>query len=301
MNKPGAAAEAAGNAPRIDAHQHYWRLARGDYRWLRPDDAALAALLRDFEPADLAPLRTAHGITRTVLVQAADSSAETEHLLALAGEDASIAGVVGWADLSDPASVGLLEHWSEQVVFKGVRPMLQDLPARDWIEHGPHADVLRALPRLGLRFDALVKPWHLTSLQRFVQRHPELPVVIDHAAKPQLVQGWSAPWAEAWRRGLAELAQRPNVCCKLSGLLTEAEPLATVDDAVAALRPVWDTLLERFGPMRLVWGSDWPVLTLAASYERWVAVSEVLIGELAADEQRAIWHDNAVRFYGIAP
>lgn len=295
MNKPGS----RGPAHRLDAHQHYWRVSRGDYRWLRADDAALAAIHRDFGPADLAPLRAAHGIGRTVLVQAADSEAETEFLLTLAQGEPSVAGVVGWVDLGHRDSIGTLERWAAVPAFRGVRPMLQDLPARDWIEQVPDAAVLAALPRLGLRFDALVKPWHLASLRRFVERHPALPVVIDHAAKPLLVQGWPAGWAEAWRRDLAALAAHPQVCCKFSGLLTEAAPTTTVEQGVAALRPAWDTLLELFGPRRLMWGSDWPVLTLAAPYDRWVAVSEALLGELSADEQAAVWHDSAARFYGI--
>lgn len=295
MNKPTP----RGPAHRLDAHQHYWRVARGDYHWLRADDPALEPIHRDFGPADLAPLRAPHGIEATVLVQAADSTEETEYLLALADGEPSVVGVVGWVNLANEASVATLERWATRRVFRGVRPMLQDLPARDWIEHGPNKAVLAALPRLGLRFDALVKPWHLASLRRFVERHPALPVVIDHAAKPLLVQGWPAGWAEAWRRDLAALAAHPQVCCKFSGLLTEAVPLATVVEGIAAVRPVWDTLLECFGPQRLMWGSDWPVLTLAAPYERWVAVSEALIGELAPAEQQAVWRDSAARFYGI--
>jgi L-fuconolactonase len=290
MNKPGQ---------RVDAHQHFWRVARGDYRWLLTDDASLAPLRRDFGPADLQPLRAAHGIAQTVLVQAADSAAETDFLLDLAVREESVGGVVGWVDLTRADSVATLERWAAHPKFKGVRPMLQDLPQHDWILHAPHADVLDAIERLGLRFDALVKPWHLDALLAFVQRHPGLPVVIDHAAKPQLAQGWSAPWADDWRRGMAALADQPQVCCKVSGLLTEAPPLGAPDEAVALLRPVWDTLLEHFGPERLMWGSDWPVLTLAASYERWVAVSETLIGELTPGQQQAVWHDNARRFYAL--
>jgi L-fuconolactonase len=291
MNKPGL---------RVDAHQHFWRLARGDYRWLRTDEPALAPLLRDFEPHDLQPLRAAHGIAQTVLVQAADSNAETDFLLELADRHGFIGGVVGWVDLTSAESIPTLERWAVHPKFKGVRPMLQDLPQHDWIVHAPRADVLEAIVRCGLRFDALVKPWHLEALLAFVQRHPALPVVIDHAAKPQLAQGWSDGWAEEWRRGMAALAKRPQVSCKLSGLLTEAAPLASVDEGVAALRPVWDTLLAHFGAQRLMWGSDWPVLTLAASYERWVSISEALIGELPPAQQQMIWHDNARRFYALA-
>lgn len=288
---------------RIDAHQHFWRRARGDYRWLRPDVPALVPICRDFTPADLQPLLRAHGVVQTVLVQAADSEAETDFLLALAEEHPCIGGVVGWVDLSRTESVATLERWARNPWLKGVRPMLQDLPDTDWIAHAPHPEVLRTLIRLGLRFDALVQPWHLAPLLRFLDDWPELPVVIDHAAKPQLAQGWSGEWATAWQRGLAALAERPGVHCKFSGLLTEAAGPARAGGAagIEALQPVWDTLLTRFGPDRLLWGSDWPVLNLAADYARWIDVSDTLIAPLSAGEQDAIRFANAARFYGLAP
>jgi L-fuconolactonase len=280
---------------RVDAHQHFWRPARGDYRWLRADVPALAPICRDIEPAELTPLLARHGVAATVLVQAADSEEETEFMLALARANRFIGGVVGWVDLACADAAAALERWAAEPLFKGVRPMLQDLPAADWIAHAPHPGAVQALLAHGLRFDALVQPWHLQHLLAFVQRWPDLPVVIDHAAKPQLAAGWSAEWAAAWRSGIAALARLPNVCCKFSGLLTEAAPGA----GRAALQPVWDVLLEAFGPQRLIWGSDWPVLNLAADYDRWVALSESFIGELTPAEQRAIRHDNAVRFYAL--
>ena len=287
---------------RIDAHHHFWQPARGDYFWLRADDPAVAPLRRDFAPADLTPLRAVHGVAQTVLVQAADTVAETDFLLAIAREHAFVGGVVGWVDLAGTSAVADLDRLAGQPRFKGVRPMLQDLPEADWIARAPRADALAALQRLGLRFDALVKPWHLQPLLDFVRRHPGLPVVVDHAAKPQLAQGWAAGWAPAWREGLAALARCPNVVCKFSGLLTEMSPAqrATRDTALATLRPVWDTLLEAFGPPRLMWGSDWPVLTLADSYAGWVDLADALVGELSVPEQAAVRVDTAARFYGLA-
>lgn len=296
MNNPERRAALPG---RVDAHQHFWRPARGDYGWLRPDVPALAPICRDVAPAELAPLLAAHGISHTVLVQAAPTAAETDFLLGLAREHAFIAGVVGWVDVTRADSVATLERWAATApALKSLRPMLQDLPEDDWIAHAPHPDVLAALPRLGLAFDALVKPWHLPALRSFVRANPKLPVVIDHGAKPVLSEGWASPWVEAWRHGLAALADEPTVACKFSGLLTEASP-AQCADPVATLRPVWDTLLEAFGPERLIWGSDWPVLTLAAPYDRWVAAAEALIGELSPDEQAAVWGGNARRFYNL--
>lgn len=286
---------------RIDAHQHFWRTARGDYRWLRADVPALAPICRDFEPAELRPLLEAHGVVQTVLVQAADSEAETDFMLGLARQHAFIGGVVGWVDLSRAEAAATLERWAADPAFKGVRPMLQDLPAHDWIAHAPQHEVMRTLRRLGLCFDALVQPWHLEALLTFVKAWPDLPVIINHAAKPQLAQGWSGEWVEVWRSGMAALARCPNVMCKVSGLLTEASAPARRGgpDGFDALRPVWDSLLETFGPARLVWGSDWPVLQLAADYAAWVGVSDALMAGLSQAERRAVCHDNAARFYTL--
>jgi L-fuconolactonase len=281
---------------RIDAHQHFWRPARGDYGWLRADDPALAPLYRDFMPADLGATLAAHGVRQTVLVQAAPSEAETDFMLDLAASNEFIGGVVGWVDLSRPQAAATLANWAEQHPrLKGVRPMLQDIPDIDWLAQAPHPDAMAALQRLGLRFDALVKPAHLLALLAFVRAWPGVPVVIDHAAKPCLVEGWNAAWAGPWRTRMAELATHPQVACKFSGLLTEAP----ASPGIAALRPVWEHLLECFGPDRLMWGSDWPVLNLAADYASWVGMAEALVGELAADEQVCVWHGTAARFYGL--
>jgi len=299
MNKP----------ERVDAHQHFWRLARGDYRWLRGDDAALAPIHRDYEPEHLFPHAAAHGVLRTVLVQAADSPAETEHLLALASAHDLVGAVVGWVDMADPASVALLERWARHPKFRGVRPMLQDLPDANWIASAPHPDVVQVMLRLGLRFDALVQPRHLAALEHFVARWPQLPVVIDHAAKPQLADGPARGWqaegalarADDWRRGMAALAGHGHVHCKLSGLLTECAGSARAggDAGLVALQPVVDDLLRWFGPERLLWGSDWPVLELATGYGEWVALAEQLLAGLGERERAAIRRDNAVRFYAL--
>ena len=283
---------------RIDSHQHFWCPARGDYAWLRADVPALAPLVRDILPEHLAPLLVANGVDQTVLVQAAASTEETEFLLALASRHDFIGGVVGWVDLGRADAVQTLAAWVRHPKFKGVRPMLQDLPDADWIATAPHPDAVGALVRLGLRLDALVQPRHLPALLRFVQAWPGLSVVIDHAAKPELRSGWDAEWAAPWRAQMAELATFPQVMCKLSGLLTEAPP-ASGTAAVDALRPVWRDLLQWFGPARLMWGSDWPVLTLAGSYRDWRATSEVLIGALPPHDQALVWHGCAQRFYRL--
>jgi len=287
---------------RIDAHQHFWRPARGDYAWLRADVPELAPLLRDFLPEDILPLLQAGGIAQTVLVQAAESVAETEFLLDLATRHDLIGGVVGWVDLARSDAAATIERLAQHPKFKGVRPMLQDLPQADWIARAPHPDAIRALVRLGLRFDALVKPAHLPALLQFVRAWPDLPVVIDHAAKPRLAQGWQAEWAMDWRRHLSEFAALPRVSCKFSGLVTELPPAAcaSTDATIEAVQPVWDALLLWFGPARILWGSDWPVLTLATSHAQWLAASGKLIGSLAPAEQDQVWHGTARRVYGLA-
>jgi L-fuconolactonase len=286
---------------RTDSHQHFWRPSRGDYAWLRADVPALAPLVRDFLPQDLEPLMQASGIAQTVLVQAADSVAETEFMLDLATRHDLIGGVVGWVDLGRADAAATLERLATHPKLKGVRPMLQDLPQPDWIAHAPQPDAVRTMIGLGLRFDALAKPEHLPALLQFVRAWPELPVVIDHAAKPRLADGWHGEWAASWRSHMAELAALPQVCCKFSGLLTElpAQACASTRSTIAALRPVWDALLRWFGPARLMWGSDWPVLTLAASHAQWVQVSDVFIGELSRTEQAMVWRDTARRFYAL--
>lgn len=289
------------NTIRVDCHQHFWRPARGDYGWLRADVPALAPLHRDFLPDDLVPLLQRHGVRHTVLVQAAPSEAETDFMLSLADGHDVVAGVVGWVDLGREASIATLDRWAQHPKFRGIRPMLQDLPDPHWIATAPHPAAVERLKRLGLRFDALVKPPQLDALLRFVRHHPELPVIVDHAAKPQLALGWNADWADGWKRKLADLARHPQVSCKWSGLLTEAAPdsLRTHRGRVDTLRPVWDHLLETFGPGRLLWGSDWPVLTLAAGYDAWVEASAALIDELGPDDRAKVWLHNALRVYDL--
>ena len=287
---------------RTDAHQHFWQLARGDYAWLRADAPEMAALVRDFLPDALAPLLRAHGVTRTVLVQAAESVAETEFLLGLAAAHDFVAGVVGWVDLAEADAASALARLAANGRLKGIRPMLQDLPADDWIADAPRPDALRTLHRLGLSFDALVRPRQLAPLARFARAWPKLPIAIDHAAKPPLAAAWNDEAMRAWRRDMAALAAAPQVCCKISGLLTELAPVdgATPARAAERLRPVVDALLGWFGPERLMWGSDWPVLTLAAGYGDWVGVSDTLLESLSTGERAQVLHGTAQRFYGLA-
>ena len=279
--------------PRIDSHQHFWRIDRGDYRWLTPE---LGVLHRDYLPDELTPLLAAAGIDRTVLVQAADSVAETRYLLSLAAEHGFIAGVVGWIDFASPTAPDTLADLATHPKLRGVRPMIQDIPDPAWVLRPDLAPVFDAIERLGLVFDALVKPEHLDHLLTLLRARPGLATVIDHAAKPTIARGRDHDDGfDHWAARLRELASLPNTSCKLSGLITEAASGWTTD----TLRPYADHLLECFGPARLLWGSDWPVVNLAGGYTRWHEATHQLLADLTPTERDAILGTTAARVYGI--
>ncbi|HEY5008351.1 MAG TPA: amidohydrolase family protein [Caulobacteraceae bacterium] len=273
---------------RIDAHQHFWRLARGDYGWLSAD---LAPIYRDHEPADLEPVLKAAGIDRTVLVQAAPTDAETDFLLRLAETTDFVAGVVGWVDFEAPDAAHRIAALAAREKLVGLRPMIQDIPDPRWMLNHAIEPAIEAMADEGLTFDALVKPAHLSTLCEFAARHPGLDIVIDHAAKPDIAAGGLADWA----RDIRTLAAETRLVCKLSGLVTEAAPGWSVE----TLRPYVDVLLEAFGADRLMWGSDWPVLNLNGSYAAWIAAAETLLGGLTDAEREAIFGGTASVFYGL--
>jgi L-fuconolactonase len=276
---------------RVDAHHHVWRLDRGDYGWLNPTPA-LAPIYRDFDLADLRPLLAAANVDATVLVQAAPTLAETRFLLDVArNSEGLVRGVVGWADLSAADAVETLAMLAGDPLLKSIRPMLQDLADPDWIARPEVQPALAALPQLGLQFDALVKPRELKALLRTLERHPDLGVVIDHCAKPDIASSRWQPWAE----DLAALARHTQAHCKLSGLVTEAG----ANWSVEALRRYTDHVFQCFGPERLLWGSDWPVVMLAATYEEWVGASDALLAGVSRADQVRIFGANARRFYGL--
>ena len=272
----------------IDAHQHFWQLARGDYDWLTPD---LELLYRDFGPDDLAPLMRWADVGRSVVVQAAPTVAETRYLLGLAAESPWVAGVVGWIEMTEPGAGETLEALAADGPLCGVRPMIQDIQDPDWMLDRRLEPALRALVERDLTFDALVKPIHLPNLLRLLERNPELRVVIDHGAKPEIAQGRLDPW----RSDIERVARETGACCKLSGIVTEAAAGWDVE----TLRPVFDHLMACFGPGRLLWGSDWPVVELAGGYDSWRAATLQLLADLADHERLGILGDNAARFYRL--
>lgn len=271
----------------IDAHQHFWHPARGDYGWM-----AGSPLARDVTPAMLRPELDATDVEATILVQAAPTEAETDHLLAIAGATPWVAGVVGWVPLDAPDAAQRIAARAASPKLRGVRPMLQDLDQSDWILTHARSDALDLLAERGLVFDALVRWRQIDAIATLAERHPSLSIVLDHAGKPPL--GDRAAMS-MWRRSIAALAERSNVACKLSGLLTELPPNAPPDLLAGCVRH----LIACFGAERLIWGSDWPVLTLAGNYEGWFDLAHALVADCSAAEQRAIFGDNARRIYRI--
>jgi L-fuconolactonase len=273
---------------RIDSHQHFWLLSRGDYGWLTSD---LAAIHRDHAPADLEPLlKTAH-IDRTVLVQAAPTVAETDFLLRLAESTPFVAGVVGWVDFEADDAAHRIAALAARENLVGLRPMIQDIVDDRWMLSAAIRPAVEAMADEGLTFDALIRPRHIPILGEFAALYPALDIVIDHAAKPDIAAGGLGDWA----RDIRKLAAETRLVCKLSGLVTEAAP----GWSAQTLRPYVDVLVDAFGADRLMWGSDWPVLNLNGDYAAWMATAEQLLAGLSDTEREAIFGGTASVFYGL--
>jgi L-fuconolactonase len=273
----------------IDAHQHFWRYDPVQYPWI-PQGSTLHA---DRLPADLAPLLERAGIDGTVAVQARQSVEESRWLLGLADESPLIKGVVGWVDLRSPTVERELSELAAHPRFRGVRHVAQDEPD-DFLRGDAFQRGIARLADHGLTYDLLIFPRQLPAAIDLVRRFPAQPFVLDHLAKPPIKSGALSPW----REGIRELAACPNVLCKVSGMVTEADHTAwqPVD-----LQPYLDVVLEAFGAKRLMYGSDWPVCLLASDYARQHAVTDDYFKALSAAERDAIMGANAIRFYGLKP
>jgi len=271
----------------IDAHCHVWRIGRNDHTWPTPD---LPAIHRDFDLDDLARAGAEVGLAGAVLVQSQPSQRDTEWLLEITADHPLALGVVGWTDIAAPDAAERIATLAASPRLKGLRPMLQDL-ADDWILDPRLEPAIAVMVAADLSFDALIRPRHLPSLLELVRRWPDLRVVIDHGAKPDIGAGCLDPWREQ----IAALAAAPGVHCKLSGLLTEAGERASAD----ALAPFAAHLLDVFGPDRLMWGSDWPVLNLAGDYAGWRAMADGFAADLDHAGQSAVFGETARRFYRL--
>jgi L-fuconolactonase len=275
---------------RVDAHQHYWSLQRGDYHWLKPREVML---YRDFAPEDLADQLTDSQVRATVLVQAAATEAETHFLFDLARRHSSVAGIVGWVDFeaSDVANrIGSLIQ-AGHGKLKGLRPMIQDISDPQWLDRSLLDAAFDAILKYDLAFDALVTPRHLQVLERRLRRHPTLRVVLDHAGKPDIAGGAFDPWA----RQIERLARTTSAYCKLSGLLTQAY----VGAGTAELDAFVEHIFSCFGAERVMWGSDWPVVTLRAPYREWLNMALALVRRHAAEHEDAVFSRNAINFYRL--
>lgn len=270
----------------VDAHLHVWRIDAAFHGWPAPSDGGL------YRSHSLRDARAAMGdapVGRVVLVQAQTDDRETDWLLELAEADPWVAGVVGWVALDAPTAPARIAALAGARKLLGLRPMLQAIPDSDWLLRGDVARGVAAMVAGGLRYDALVQPRHLGMLAAFADRWPDLPIVIDHAAKPV------PPGDGDWAAGMAALARRANVWCKLSGLRTEQAPGADP----AALAGVVERVLGWFGD-RVMWGSDWPVLSAAGDgYGDWLATTRALTGGLSDAERARLMGGAAQEFYGI--
>ncbi|AZM56988.1 amidohydrolase [Streptomyces sp. WAC 01529] len=279
--------------PPVDAHHHVWDLAVRDQEWITGD--ALAPIRRNFSLADLAPQARAAGIGATVLVQTVTVPRETPELLALAADSDLVAGVVGWTDLTRPDVADTLAALRELPGGRhlvGIRHQVQGEADPGWLLRPDVRSGLAAVADAGLVYDLVVRPSQLPACAEAAARVPELTFVLDHLGKPPISQKILEPWASAVRA----LAARPNTVCKLSGMVTEADHRTwTVDD----LRPYADTVLNAFGPERLMFGSDWPVCTLAATYGEVLDAARLLTYELDTRERQEVFGGTARRVYGL--
>jgi len=275
---------------RIDSHLHFWRLARGDYSWLAPQSGQL---YQDFQPEQIAGELSESGVDRVVVVQAAPTEAETRYLFELAKRHPFIAGVVGWVDFgaADVAEriEGLVRDGDG--ALKGLRPMVQDIADPEWLSGAQLDRAFQSMISQDLAFDALVTPRHLPVLAERLARHPGLRAVIDHAAKPDAAEAALDPWS----RDMERIAQQSTAHCKLSGLLTEGRRKPSLQE----LDEVVGFLVRTFGPQRLCWGSDWPVLTLRGQYGEWLRMARGLVNKHAPGCEQQVFGTNAARLYRL--
>lgn len=273
----------------IDAHHHLWDLSVRDQEWITPE---MSVIRRDFSPADLAPEAAAAGVDATVVVQTVTVAQETPELLSEAAGSGLVAGVVGWTDLTAPDVGDTLVRLRSGGPLVGIRHQVQGEPDPRWLVRPEVLRGLRAVAAAGLVYDLVVLPHQLPAAVEAAAAVPDLLFVLDHLGKPPIASGEVEPWAGAVR----ELAALPNTVCKLSGMVTEADWQSwTVD----SLRPFAQTVLDAFGPDRLLFGSDWPVCLLAASYRQVLGTANELIAALSEDERSAVLGQNAARVYGL--
>lgn len=274
---------------RIDAHQHFWQYQPERDAWISDD---MQVIRRDFLPQDLQPLLQQQGFDGCVVVQSDQSETENEFQLANAAAHDFIRGVVGWVDLRADNVAERLAHYSQFEKLKGFRHVLQGEADRALMLQPAFQRGIRALAAHGFTYDVLIFPDQLGYAAELAAAHPHQPFVLDHIAKPYIKHGD----IDGWQRDIRQLAAHPNVWCKVSGLITEADWQSWQP---ADFRPYLDVVFEAFGPQRVMFGSDWPVCLVAGQYAQVVELAQQYLASFSADEQRLFWGDNAAGFYRL--
>jgi L-fuconolactonase len=274
----------------IDSHQHFWRYSSVEYPWI----PAGTPLHQDWLPADLERLQRPLGFDGSIAVQARQSIAESDWLLGLADAAPRVLGVVGWVDLRSAHVAADLERLARHPKFVGVRHVVQDEPDDQFLLGADFVRGVSLLREFDLTYDILIYPRQLPAAIRFVERFPDLPLVLDHIAKPFIKAGQIEPWKSQIR----ELARFPNLLCKVSGMVTEADHTQW---KAADFQPYLDAVAESFGPERLMFGSDWPVCRLAGSYEQVEGLVRDFVRGWSPDQLAGFWGGNCARFYGVTP
>lgn len=275
----------------IDSHHHLWAYDPVQYGWISDE---MSVLKRDFQAAELREIASENKIDGFVSVQARQTVEETDALLAIAESTPLIKAVVGWVPLASPEVSSVLDAFQDKKTLRGVRHVVQDEPDDGFLDGKEFNQGVSQLASRGLVYDVLIFGRQLPAAIRFVDRHADLPMVLDHIAKPTVSSG---EVDKQWERDFRELARRDNVTCKFSGIVTEVRD-ETWD--IETIRPYWDIACEAFTPDRLMYGSDWPVCLLRSGYSKWLSTSRMLAAELSNNEQAKFFGENAAKAYGFA-
>lgn len=273
----------------IDTHHHFWNYNPVEFDWI---DDEMAAIRKNFLPEDLASTIQNSGVDGVVTVQARQCLEETEWLLQLASVNEFIKGVVGWLPLADKNIQPILDNYHGNRWLKGVRHVVQGEPDPEFILGEAFNQGVSQLKDYGLVYDILILEHQLANTICFVDRHPNQQFVLDHIAKPKIKTNEIQPWQKL----LKELAERENVSCKISGMVTEADYQHWTE---AQLQPYFDAVLDAFGPARLLFGSDWPVCQVATNYSTWLQLVKKQVSTLSSEEQNQIFYHNALKAYQL--
>ena len=275
----------------IDAHQHFWDPSRGDYHWMPKDNPILN---RKYEVKDLSQVSGSIDLHKTILVQAAATNEETNYMMAIAENSDLVSGVVGWVNFEDPNQLDYLKTFAKNPKFVGVRPMIQDIPDKNWVLNKDFDIFFKTIIDLDLSFDALGFPIHLNNFYIIASKYPSLRFVIDHLMKPKICNNDQKEF-DHWKNVMSKLSNLDNVYCKFSGIVTEACENWTENDLV----PYTNEILKIFTDKKILWGSDWPVCNLRTDYIGWFNTAQNLTNNLSLDQKQNIFYENAIKFYKL--